>query len=1052
MKTQSLIMGLLLLAGTGRMLANPGSGTLNLVTGQNGINTLNVTVSATTSGFSASDSKTTTATGSINVSFDADPASGATTAMTITGGAFQLTDMQFRLRALGFIPVADVNTAGMGGTAITPPPVPAPVTPTADGGTFDANLHQIEINQGTITGEITVTNTPIDSSFAANPVIGTGAGNGTITMVPGASSPGQRAMQTTVQMPVDFTDNLDLGGTAVTIRVQGTIKATGAVILQQNVITPVSWKYSNALNANRIPDNLSNAVGMDPTETFLYNLNTSPAFGAGVNEPTTADGVSWATATTPTGTAAATAFGLQKVWIIADLGDTYDLSTIKIWNFQWQNTSTSDLANRGVSQFDILVRNTAADTSDGTTGGTPINTSNSTFGDTFADDPPFNPGTANGWQLALSNQALAQAPSSDTYAGQNFNLPGTTARFVAIRVDSYYGGTGVGLGKVRFIGTPDQTPPELVSTIPADNATNVPPNTNLVANFSEPVQAGTGNITIRRASDSSVVETFNLATSSRVSFPTAQQVLIDPTNPLADGEYFVRIGSNAIKDLAGNFYAGIVDPDTTTWSFTVDGTAPALTSLSPATPATADPGTRLLLSFSETVTTGSGSITIRKAGDNSLVETIDVTTPGAVVVNGRTVAVVRSVTLAPNTAYYINIPAGAFADLAGNPAAGITGTSAWTFTTSARVPILVENFNGSSNPLNGTSADTFAAAITTAGGSATWAAADDFLQNGVVNGVGQSAACLNLGNHINDAKGTAAGKFELAMTISETTGTWLSLGFAVENAPNTAKNFTNTGTGTATTTGLGTIIYRAQTGIASPNANGELDLFGGGGSANGVDGPDGNTGFRTLTVTLDLTPAGGYNGTSNFGTVTWTDSVLGGLGSHTYTTARNIGSILISQASGSKGTINALALYQIAPANTYANWINSFAFTGFASPDLGTTGDPDNDGVDNALENLFGTSPEVFSQGVTPVSASGGNLVFRHTLNATPASDLARAYEWSTDLVTWNADGASAGDTTVTFAEPVVITPGTPALVEVTASVTGTPVSKVFTRIKVTSP
>jgi hypothetical protein len=855
-------------------------------------------------------------------------------------------------------------------------------------------------------------------------------------------------MQTTVEMPVDFTDELTLDGTIVTVRVQGTIRATGAVILQQNVITPVSWKYSNALNANRIPDNLSNAVGMDPTETYLYNLNTSGSFGAGVNEPTTADGVSWATSTTPTGSAAATAFGLQKVWIIADLGDTYNLSNIKIWNFQWQNSSTSNLANRGVSQFDVLVRNTTADTNDGTTGGTPINTSNTTFGDTFADDPPFNPGTANGWQPVLSNQALAQAPSTDTYEGQTFNLAATTARFVAIRVDSYYGGTGVGLGKVRFIGTPDQTPPVLVSTIPADNATGVQPGANLVANFSEPVQAGPGNITIRRSSDNSAVETFIVASSGRVTFPTAQQVVVDPTNPLADGEYYVRIGSNAIKDLAGVFYAGIVDPDTTTWSFTVDGTAPTLSSLSPATPTTADPGTRLLLSFSETVTTGTGSITIRKATDNSLVETIDVATPGAVVINGRTVAVVRSTTLAPNTAYYINMSAGAFTDLAGNPAAGITGTSARTFTTSARVPILVENFGSSGDPLNGTSADTIAAAITTAGGSATWTADDDFLQNGAVNGIGQSAAYLNLGSYINAAKGTAAGKFELTMTISETTGNWLSLGFASENTPNTAKNFTNTGTGTETTIGVATLLYRASTNqlagfrgpqaSAAPNQTGNVSTTGG---------------SRTITITLDLTPLGGYNETTNFGTVTFSDSFLGVLGSsYTFTAAQNFGSILISQATSSKGTINALALYQISPANTYADWINSFAFAGFVSPDRSTTGDPDNDGLDNALENLFGTSPEVFSQGLTSISTSNGNLVFRHTLGATPASDLTGSYEWSTDLVTWNADDASAGGITVTFAEPVVVTPGAPALVEVTASVIGTPVSKVFARYKVTSP
>jgi hypothetical protein len=133
------------------------------------------------------------------------------------------------------------------------------------------------------------------------------------------------------------------------------------------------------------------------------------------------------------------------------------------------------------------------------------------------------------------------------------------------------------------------------------------------------------------------------------------------------------------------------------------------------------------------------------------------------------------------------------------------------------------------------------------------------------------------------------------------------------------------------------------------------------------------------------------------------------------------------------------------PTNTFANWIAGFdvgAQTGFKD-------DPDNDGLANALENILGSSPDETSNGITLVSASGGNLSFRHTLSATPADDLAASYEWSVDLASWNASGATANGTTVSFGTPAVITPGTPDLVEVTATVTGTPVSKVFARLKV---
>ncbi len=200
--------------------------------------------------------------------------------------------------------------------------------------------------------------------------------------------------------------------------------------------------------------------------------------------------------------------------------------------------------------------------------------------------------------------------------------------------------------------------------------------------------------------------------------------------------------------------------------------------------------------------------------------------------------------------------------------------------------LIKENFEGVSGPLNGTTADTFDAAITTAGGSGTWAAGVAFLDNGTVSvDAGQNAASLNLGSYVNAAKGTIAGKFKLAMTISPTVGAWISLGFATNNSPSTTANFTAGAVG-----GIGTIIYRA---VSNP---GELDMFGGLGNGGAVDGPDGNSGNRTVTVTLDLTPAGGYNGTNNFGTVIWSDSQLGALGSYTYTSARDFGSILISEA------------------------------------------------------------------------------------------------------------------------------------------------------------
>jgi hypothetical protein len=227
--------------------------------------------------------------------------------------------------------------------------------------------------------------------------------------------------------------------------------------------------------------------------------------------------------------------------------------------------------------------------------------------------------------------------------------------------------------------------------------------------------------------------------------------------------------------------------------------------------------------------------------------------------------------------------------------------------------IVAENFGGSGAGLNGKSANVFDGAITTAGGSAIWGAGAAFLDNGTVSvDSAQNAAYLNLGSYINSRKGTAAGLFDLTMTISPTVGAWISLGFATNTTPNTAKNFTDSGTGpVGSTVGIGTIIYRAG------SAPGELDMFGGLGNQNAVDGPDGNLGNRTVTLTLDLTPAV-YNGSTTFGKVTWSDSVLGTLGTFSYTVERNFGSILISEANSSGGTISGLSLSQIPEPSTLA--------------------------------------------------------------------------------------------------------------------------------------
>ena len=129
----------------------------------------------------------------------------------------------------------------------------------------------------------------------------------------------------------------------------------------------------------------------------------------------------------------------------------------------------------------------------------------------------------------------------------------------------------------------DTTPPTLANTLPANNATNLLSNADLVATFDETVVAGTGSIELRRSSDAGLVESFNVTSSPRLVFSTTQ-LIIQPTNVLPTGQsYYVLIPAGSVKDTSGNSYAGITT--NTGWKFTVPVPAVLYTDTgSPANP------------------------------------------------------------------------------------------------------------------------------------------------------------------------------------------------------------------------------------------------------------------------------------------------------------------------------------------------------------------------------------------------------------------------------------------------------------------------------------
>ncbi len=114
----------------------------------------------------------------------------------------------------------------------------------------------------------------------------------------------------------------------------------------------------------------------------------------------------------------------------------------------------------------------------------------------------------------------------------------------------------------------DSTNPTLSSSSPADGATGVALDANIVLTFGEAVDVESGNITLKKSTDDSTVETIDV-TSSKVTGTGTTEITINPFTTL-DGltSYYLNIATTAFDDSSGNSYAGISNATTLNFSTT----------------------------------------------------------------------------------------------------------------------------------------------------------------------------------------------------------------------------------------------------------------------------------------------------------------------------------------------------------------------------------------------------------------------------------------------------------------------------------------------------
>ncbi len=165
----------------------------------------------------------------------------------------------------------------------------------------------------------------------------------------------------------------------------------------------------------------------------------------------------------------------------------------------------------------------------------------------------FSISTDSALSAGTYTSVITGVSSSRFTAGSTGTVTVTNGKFNWALTETSSGSTNWNLVITNF----DNDAPTLSSSSPSDNATEVATNANIVLTFSEAVDVESGNITIKKSSDDSTIETIDV-TGAKVSGSGSTEITINPSTDLtADIDYYILIDDTAFDDTAGNSYSGI---------------------------------------------------------------------------------------------------------------------------------------------------------------------------------------------------------------------------------------------------------------------------------------------------------------------------------------------------------------------------------------------------------------------------------------------------------------------------------------------------------------
>ena len=300
-------------------------------------------------------------------------------------------------------------------------------------------------------------------------------------------------------------------------------------------------------------------------------------------------------------------------------------------------------------------------------------------------------GNATVETISVTSSQVTGSGSSQITITPSSNFEENTEYYILISnsaFDDSDGGSYAGIASLTDRSfTTTNTLPTLTSSVPTDNATNIAVDATIVLNFSENVDAESGGtIIIKKTSDDSQVESITVTDTDRVSGSGSSQITITPSSNFDNNtEYYVLISANAFDDISSGSYAGIPSSKTAL-SFTTTNAVPTLTSSVPADDATdVERDANIILNFSENVDAETGDIEIYKTSGDVLVETIGVTSSQVTGSGTSQITINPSSNFDSLTEYYVLIDATAFDNSSSGSYAGISSTTALSFTIKAMV-------------------------------------------------------------------------------------------------------------------------------------------------------------------------------------------------------------------------------------------------------------------------------------------------------------------------------------------------------------------------------